>query len=212
MKQHAGSGSFTRASLDFFGGFLRDPKSVGSVIPSSGRLERRVVEAADLATARAVVEFGPGTGGTTRALLRAMPSEGRLLALDVDPRFVAQVGAIEDDRLEAVQGSAAELHNILRDRDWPAPDRVVTGIPFSTLPPEVARDVIDHVWQALTPGGTAVRPRLLAADCHHRRRDRHRARAHFLGCAAAAAAGAPAVHPRDPADALRRAQKQARRN
>lgn len=156
MKEDTGSGSFTRASLDFFGGFLRDPRSVGSVIPSSGRLERRVVAAADLASARAVVEFGPGTGGTTRALLRVMPAEGRLLALDVDPRFVAQVGAIGDERLESVQGSAADLDDILRERGWPAPDRVVTGIPFSTMPPEVARGVIGHVWDALTPGGTLV--------------------------------------------------------
>lgn len=156
MKEHTGSGSFTRASLDFFGGFLRNPKSVGSVIPSSGRLERRVVEAARLDSARAVVELGPGTGGTTRALLRAMSADSRLLALDVDPKFVAQVDAIGDDRLESVQGSAADLDGILRDREWPAPDRVVTGIPFSTMPPDVARDVIRILWDMLTPGGMLI--------------------------------------------------------
>jgi len=57
-----------------------------------------------------------------------------------------------------------------------------------------------------------VRPGLLAVDRGHCRRHRRRARIHFLGRAAAPAPGAPTVHPRDSADAVRRAQKQARRH
>ena len=52
--------------LAFFHGFLKKPGQVGSIIPSSRFLERRIVRAAGIQRARLVVELGPGTGGTTR--------------------------------------------------------------------------------------------------------------------------------------------------
>ena len=45
--------------LAFFLGFLRNPSGIGSVIPSSRFLERRVVETAGVASSRLVVELGP---------------------------------------------------------------------------------------------------------------------------------------------------------
>ena len=61
--------------LKFLQGFLKRPQQVGSVIPSSRYLERRVVDRAGVKDSHMVVELGPGTGGTTRAILRALPPE-----------------------------------------------------------------------------------------------------------------------------------------
>lgn len=68
-----------RERLPFPQGFLRHPAEVGSVIPSSRWLEQRLVRAAGLGRAHVIVELGPGTRGTTRALLRAMPPGARRL-------------------------------------------------------------------------------------------------------------------------------------
>ena len=57
--------------------FVRHPRQVASVVPSSRFLERRIVEAAGIRSAKVVVELGPGTGGTTRAILRS-PAHGVL--------------------------------------------------------------------------------------------------------------------------------------
>ena len=56
----------------FLQGFLQRPREVGSFVPSSRFLERRIVRCADVQNAKVIVELGPGTGGTTRALLRHM--------------------------------------------------------------------------------------------------------------------------------------------
>jgi hypothetical protein len=71
--------------MAFLQGFLKSPKQVGSIIPSSRFLERRIVRASEIERASLVVELGPGTGGTTRALLRAMSPKARLLAIEIDP-------------------------------------------------------------------------------------------------------------------------------
>lgn len=146
----------SRGNLDFFRGFLKDPKQVGSVIPSSRFMERKIIEYARLADARVVVELGPGTGGTTRALLDAMPPDARLLAIDVDPAFTEIVAAIEDPRLIAHTGSAADLAAILAQHGLEAADVVISGIPFSTMPREIGTAILAGVRDSLSADGAFV--------------------------------------------------------
>ena len=143
--------------VDFFRGFLERPKQVGSVIPSSSFLERRVVQAADLAGARVVVELGPGTGGSTRALLGAMPSNATLLAIEINPDFVRLLERrIDDPRLLVHEGSAAEIREALAAHGLPAADVIVSGIPFSTMPPALGRAIVAEVHASLVHGGRFV--------------------------------------------------------
>src|SRR5687768_326229 len=76
-----------RDSVEFLRGFARNPAQVGSIIPSSRQLEQRLVRKAGIAEARTVVELGPGTGGTTAAMLQAMSPAARLLAIELDTNF-----------------------------------------------------------------------------------------------------------------------------
>lgn len=142
--------------IDFFRGFLKDPKQVGSVIPSSRFMERAIIEYSRLASARVVVELGPGTGGTTRALLEAMPANARLLAIDVDRRFTEIVAAIGDPRLIAHTGSAAEIGAILRQHGLAQADRVISGIPFSTMPRELGSAIMHSVHDSLADDGAFI--------------------------------------------------------
>lgn len=142
--------------IDFLRGFLRRPQQVGSVIPSSRFLERRLVELGEVAGARTVVELGPGTGGTTRALLRALPADARLVAVELDPEFVRLVGAIRDPRLTVHSGSADELATLVAELALPPLDVVLSGIPFSTIRPETGRRIVRQIRDSLAPGGRFV--------------------------------------------------------
>ena len=106
--------------LAFFQGFLRRPQQVGSVIPSSRFMERRLVGLATAEAPKVVVELGPGTGGTTRALLRAMPPGSQLLAIEISPDFAALLQRIPDPRLIVHHGSAEQLaHSCRCSATWP---------------------------------------------------------------------------------------------
>jgi phospholipid N-methyltransferase len=143
--------------LAFFQGFLRKPRQVGSIIPSSRFLERRIARAARIESARLVVELGPGTGGTTRALLRQMRPDARLLAIEIDPDFVSVLRRlIPDPRLSVHQGSAADLRQILAKHELGAPDVILSGIPFSTMTRPLGREILRAVHDALEPGGVFV--------------------------------------------------------
>ncbi len=140
----------------FLQGFLEHPREVGSIVPSSRFLERRIVRFAEVGNAKVVVELGPGTGGTTRALLRAMDPSARLLSLEVNPRFVRLLQKMRDPRLIVHRGSAAEIGKALERYGLGSPDLVLSGIPFSTMPPAVGRQILKSVYEVLEPGGRFV--------------------------------------------------------
>lgn len=142
--------------LKFLQGFLKRPQQVGSVIPSSRYLERRVLERAGVERARTVVELGPGTGGTTRAILRALPREGRLLCVELNPDFVRVLKTNPDPRLLVHEGGAQDLAEILASYDLPAPETVISGIPFSTMSTALGLSIVETVRGVLAPGGCFV--------------------------------------------------------
>lgn len=141
----------------FLQDFLKRPREVGSIVPSSRFLERRIVRCAGLREARTVVELGPGTGGTTRAVLRAMRPDAQLLVIEINARFARVIhNAIHDPRLLVHQGNALQIDRILEARGLAAPEVVLSGIPFSTMPRRVGIEILRAVHEALAPGGRFV--------------------------------------------------------
>lgn len=143
-------------SLAFFKGFLSHPETVASFIPSSRFLERRILESADVRNARLVVELGPGTGGTTHAILRELPKTGKLLNIELNPDFIEVLNQIDDPRLINHFGNATDIRQILDHYGLPNPDVVISGIPFSTMPVATGKSIIETMWTTLDAGGRFV--------------------------------------------------------
>jgi phospholipid N-methyltransferase len=144
------------AHLRFARAFLRSPRVVASVVPSSPLVERRVVQAAEAERSRVIVEFGGGTGGTTRALLRGLPRDGRLVVIERTRDFIRGLERIGDPRLIVAHDCASTVETQLARHGFAGADAIVSGIPFSTLPESLARRIVDALYAALVPGGRFV--------------------------------------------------------
>ena len=149
-------GSLLDGRFVFFQEFLKHPLQIGSVIPSSRFLEQRILDAAEIATVKTVVELGSGTGGTTRAILHAMPRHARLLSIEINPHFYSLVSRIQDDRLIAHLGNACKLKEIISGYGLDAPDALISGIPFSTMKQSDASAVIEAISSILASNGRFV--------------------------------------------------------
>lgn len=143
--------------LAFLRGFLNRPKEVGSIIPSSRFMEKRIVNTAALAKVKLAIELGPGTGGTTKAFLREMAPDANLLAVEINPDFVKLLKkTIRDPRLIVHQGSAADIPTALAEYDLAQPDVILSGIPFSTMDWGLGLNILRSVHAALPVGGRFV--------------------------------------------------------
>jgi phospholipid N-methyltransferase len=143
--------------LDFLMGFLRNPREVGSIVPSSRFLTRRVRECGRVERARVVVELGPGTGVMTAPLLERMPPDGKLIAIEINPAFAELLREeLHDPRLCVYEGSAVDIETALATHGLARADLVVSGIPFSTLEEGVGRATLEAAKRVLAPGGRFV--------------------------------------------------------
>ncbi len=140
----------------FLQGFLKRPREVGSIVPSSRFLERRIVRRAGVDRAKVIIELGPGTGGTTRALLRAMRPDARLIAIEINPRFVRLLQRDGDPRLSVHQGSAADIATVLEREGFDHADLILSGIPFSTMTRRIGLEILRSVHDSLSTGGVFV--------------------------------------------------------
>jgi phospholipid N-methyltransferase len=138
----------------FLRGFLKNPVMVGSIIPSSRVLIEKMLAPVDWENTRLFVEYGPGVGTFTRPILRHLKADATLLTIDTNPDFTRYLKeSIDDPRLVAVTGSAADVDKILAERGLGEADYVLSGLPFSTLPPGVGDKIAAATATVLRVGG-----------------------------------------------------------
>ena len=140
--------------LQFLRGFIKHPVMVGSIIPSSKTVIERMLAPVDWQTTKLFVEYGPGVGTFTRPILEKMGKDATLLTIDTNAEFNEFLEkSIDDPRLVAVTGSAADVEKILSERGFKQADYVLSGIPFSTLPPGLGDAIGKATAKVIRPGG-----------------------------------------------------------
>lgn len=136
--------------LLFLRSWLAHPLRMGSVVPSSEALCKRVVRQAWPAPGRAVLELGTGTGVVARAFLAAGLSQERLILVEIDPALVAHLRE-EFPAATVIEGDARQLPALIPERWQGRIGSVVCGIPLVLLPEAEQRRFIDAI-TAVAPG------------------------------------------------------------
>ena len=140
--------------LRFLKTALRD-YNVGAITPSSSHVTRRVAREIDV-NFTYVVEYGPGNGVSTRAILQRMPANGRLVVIERNKHFLPVLKEIKDARLHIVEGDVRIISKQLDKLGLPRIDAVVSSIPFSFLPPPMRRAIVSATFRALAPRGKFI--------------------------------------------------------
>lgn len=137
-----------RDGLGFLGRFLRNPRSVGAVLPSSRYLARALVGRLALRPDELVLEYGPGTGPVTEIVRDVLPAGANYLGIELDPRFHAMLTK-RYPGMAFHLGSAADVQSILDARGLPRPARIVSGLPFASLPAAVQDSIVHGIVECL---------------------------------------------------------------
>jgi phospholipid N-methyltransferase len=146
-----------QAALLFARTFFAEPKKLGSAIPSSRFLVAAVLESAKLERAHVVVEYGPGVGTITKPLLERLRPDAMLVAIEVEEGLYSHLkGSIHDPRFKVVHGSAADVKSILRQFGARSADTVISGIPFSTIEPDLRERIVASTAEVLNSNGSLV--------------------------------------------------------
>ena len=155
-------------TLLFARNFLKYPKVVGWMLPSSTFVVEQVLRQVDWQRARVIVEYGPGVGTFTKVILRKMHRSASLVAFEINHDFVRLLReSLPDPRLQLVHASAAEVEVHLARLGHKSADCVVSGLPFKSLPPELCREVTLKTHAVLRPKGAFLVYQLSTAALPH---------------------------------------------
>ena len=75
----------------FLRSWIEKPLHVGAVMPSGRLLARTMAQYVDIDCSGPVVELGPGTGAITSALIERGVDHNRLVQVEYNPGFCAQL-------------------------------------------------------------------------------------------------------------------------
>jgi len=147
-------GTRSEQILLFGRNFLKHPRMLGSLIPSSRYLVDRVLGQVNWQRARTIVEYGPGVGTLTGEILRRLRPDATLVAIEMNGDFVRYLRrTVGDRRLQVVEGSAADAEAVLAARGLRHADYVISGIPYSTMPAEERDRILRTTHDVLHPDG-----------------------------------------------------------
>ena len=134
--------------------FFKNPKQVGSIVPSSRFLIDKLIAPVDWNKCKVIVEYGPGIGNISLEILKRMRPDAKMILLELNDDMAEYLQqAFRDPRVISLHRSAEDICEVLRENGLEYADYVVSGIPFSMLPTGVGEKVIKATWEALRPGG-----------------------------------------------------------
>lgn len=142
--------------------FLANPIATAAIAPSSRHLAAAMLKGVDLASLNTIVEFGPGTGVFTRAVLDGLRAAGNtaaeFIAIEKNPRMAA---ALQSDlasidpagpRPRIIPGDALDLDAILRDHGRDQADFILSGLGWPSIPGSIRDAILEKTAAALPPG------------------------------------------------------------
>ena len=126
---------------------------VAYICPSSPVLVKRVAKKMDFSKPRVIVEYGPGEGCHTRELVKRMHPDSTLLLFEIDPELSAhlQHQFRHDPRVAVLHQDAQNLPDELAKRGIEYCDYIVSGLPFSIIPLNTKRILLEKTFQCLAP-------------------------------------------------------------
>ncbi|MFQ3623283.1 MAG: methyltransferase domain-containing protein [Acetobacteraceae bacterium] len=134
----------------FFRRWLANPLEMGSIVPSSPALGRRIAEAVRAGPPGQVLELGAGTGAITRAMLDGGISPARLTVIEIVPEM-ADVLRRTFPGVTVLCGDAWDLPSLVGGDLHGTIGSVVCGIPLVLLPRPRQRALIEAI-DRVAPG------------------------------------------------------------
>ncbi|WDV46200.1 rRNA adenine N-6-methyltransferase family protein [Clostridiaceae bacterium M8S5] len=151
--------------------YLKSPRTVGAVAPSSERLAEAMVRDIDFINANCIVEYGPGTGVFTDKLVERKKQDTILLLMEYNKEFCKQLEVRYNgyNNVILINDSAENADKYIKEYNINKVDYIVSGLPFASLSKNVSlkilrktKDILKRDGKFITFQYTLFKKRLIA--------------------------------------------------
>lgn len=121
--------------LKFFIQFLKNPKKIGSITPSSSYLMNEIIKQIDFNSDICIFEYGAGDGVFTENIYNKMSKNSKLYIIENNSFFIDKLKSKYKNckNVEVIYDSVENIDHICKEREIDSIDYIVSGIPFLSL-------------------------------------------------------------------------------
>ncbi len=111
----------------------------------------------DFREARVILELGPGTGVFTVEIIKRMRQDCLLIVVELNKEmFQLLQQKFHDPRVVLIHGSATDIQEILTKQGHEKADVIVSSLPLSVMPEQIADAILSASEQVLSNNGRYV--------------------------------------------------------
>ncbi|MBS3114622.1 methyltransferase [Candidatus Woesearchaeota archaeon] len=144
-------------SLLLLSNFIKNPKEVGAVAPSSKFLTKEIIKNIDFKNSKNIIELGPGLGTFTKRILKKSKPNTKLFCFEVNKQFCSYLKKnVIDERLIVVNASAEKINNNLKIFNIQDVDFIISGLPLLNFPDAKKRAILHEVKNSLCDNGKFI--------------------------------------------------------
>ncbi|SDF74105.1 Phospholipid N-methyltransferase [Fontibacillus panacisegetis] len=134
--------------------FLRSPKQIGSITPSSRELAMAMLEPIQWQSTYAIAELGAGTGAVTKYIPNAARSGTRVILFEKDSYLRGKLTIRYPDY--SCYADCLLLENALEQEGLERLDCIISGLPFFNFHQEVRDRLIQQIVASLKDDGLFI--------------------------------------------------------
>ncbi len=138
-------------AVDFLKEAVSNPQTIGAIAPSSDGLAQAMVSSVDWERVRVVVEYGPGTGSVTAAILERIEDRD-FFAVELNETY-AQGLSERFPELTVYHDSVENIDAILKTHGAAQVDAVISSLPWVLFSEDLQEVLLDKMLDVLAPDG-----------------------------------------------------------
>lgn len=144
--------------LKFMKEFIKNPKFIGAVAPSSKYLAEKMVEDIKFEKTKCIIEYGPGTGVFTEKIIARKREDTLLLVFEKNKGFCDNLLKIYGCKknVKIINDGAENIKKYLIEQGINQVDYVISGLPFTSLPTNISNIIIQNTKDILSSNGEFI--------------------------------------------------------
>ncbi|MBB6024920.1 phospholipid N-methyltransferase [Paenibacillus sp. JGP012] len=143
-----------KENMFFLRSFIHNPKHIGSVIPSSRFLAKKMIKQAPWGEMNAIAELGSGTGAITRHISNHVTDSMKVLMFEMNDMM--RTNLEQEFPQYSCYKNAANLVECMKQQNIEQLDCIFSGLPFFNFEADVRDTLVNQIHQALKPGGLFI--------------------------------------------------------
>ena len=141
----------------FFKTYLKERKQIGSWMPSSRFLVKKMCKKIDFKSATNIIELGPGTGVFTKEILKLARKDAKIFVFELNEDFYKLLQTkFKDPRIVLVNSSAEQMEHVLKEHGVDKVEAILSSLPLAVIPDDIKDNILDSAYLVLKDGGKYI--------------------------------------------------------